>query len=163
MKKVFDRALLLYVLIGITNFIACTAIMFFLYNYAGWSKDTAPIVNYGLGSLIWYVSCLKIVFPGHKSSVGLILKFCLEVVVCYVLAYYVFAGVLTQYAINSHSIVRLLNLSHQADPDVVRDNCYMAIGAFAYSILNYFGQRYFVFHDAYRAKKSKRSEKAAVG
>lgn len=153
MKKVFDRTLLLYVLIGVTNFIVCTAIMFFLYNFAGWSKDTAPIVNYGLGSLIWYVSCLKIVFPGHKSSVGLVVRFCIEVVVCYLLAYYVFAGILTSYAISSGTVVRLLGLSRNADPQTVRDNCYMAVGAFAYSILNYIGQRYFVFREAYSAKR----------
>lgn len=158
MKKVFDRTLLLYMLIGVTNFIVCTAIMFFLYNFAGWSKDTAPIVNYGLGSLIWYVSCLKIVFPGHKSSVGLVVRFCIEVVVCYLLAYYVFAGILTRYAISSGTVVRLLGLSHNADPQAVRDNCYMAVGSFVYAVLNYAGQRYYVFREAYSAKgKNKQS------
>ena len=40
LKKMVDRTLFLYLLIGFLNFVLCTGIMFLLYNLAGFSKHT---------------------------------------------------------------------------------------------------------------------------
>ena len=68
LKKMIDKTLALYLLVGVLNFIVCTGIMFLLYNVADVSKHFAPIVNYGLGSIIWYLSCNYLLFPGHKTT-----------------------------------------------------------------------------------------------
>ena len=83
-----DKTLALYLLVGVLNFIVCTGIMFLLYNVADVSKHFAPIVNYGLGSLIWYLSCNYLLFPGHKTTSKQLLRFVLDIVVCYLLSYY---------------------------------------------------------------------------
>ena len=45
LKKMIDKTLALYLLVGVLNFIVCTGIMFLLYNVADVSKHFAPIVN----------------------------------------------------------------------------------------------------------------------
>ena len=52
-KHMVDRTLVYYVIIGILNFIICTAIMFLLFNVCGFSDHVAPLFNCGLGSVIW--------------------------------------------------------------------------------------------------------------
>jgi len=81
LKKMIDKTLALYLLVGVLNFIVCTGIMFLLYNVADVSKHFAPIVNYGLGSIIWYLSCNYLLFPGHKTTSKQLLCFVLDVVV----------------------------------------------------------------------------------
>ena len=88
LKKMIDKTLALYLLVGVLNFIVCTGIMFLLYNVADVSKHFAPIVNYGLGSIIWYLSCNYLLFPGHKTTSKQLLCFVLDIVVCYLLSYY---------------------------------------------------------------------------
>ena len=67
LKKMIDKTLALYLLVGVLNFIVCTGIMFLLYNVADVSKHFAPIVNYGLGSIIWYLSCNYLLSSGRMS------------------------------------------------------------------------------------------------
>ena len=68
LRKMFDRTLILYLVIGVLNFILCTGIMFLLFNVAGFSEHIAPVVNYGLGSLIWYLACRFVLFRGNKTT-----------------------------------------------------------------------------------------------
>ena len=86
-KKLVDRTLVLYLIIGVLNFIVCTALMFLLFNLCGFSEHVAPLVNYGLGSLIWYLACRYILFPENRTTLRQLLRFALEVLVCYGLSY----------------------------------------------------------------------------
>ena len=45
LKKMIDKTLALYLLVGVLNFIVCTGIMFLLYNVDYVSKHFAPILN----------------------------------------------------------------------------------------------------------------------
>ena len=145
-KKMVDRALVLYLIVGVLNFIFCTALMFFLYNVCGVSEHVAPVVNYGLGSLIWYLGCKFIVFPGHDTTFQLIVRFAVEVVICYVISYYVLAEPLARWALQQEDIYEFFTFGGGAK---VTANCEMAIGAVAYALINYFGQRFFVFSERF--------------
>lgn len=141
-KKVVDRTLVLYLVIGILNFLLCTGIMFVLYNVADLSRHIAPIVNYGLGSLIWYLACHYVIFPKSKTTPRQLLRFILDIVVCYLLSYYVVAPLVTRLAMKSARIRTFFSFGGAQN---IQGNCEMTAGAISYALLNYFGQRYYVF------------------
>ena len=143
-----DRTLVYYVIIGILNFIICTAIMFLLFNVCGFSDHVAPLFNYGLGSVIWYLSCKYLLFRGHASTWQQLLRFVIEVLVCYAVSYYVAAPLLANVLLRSESVRDLFSFGG-TEAEMIEGNCEMTLGAIFYAILNYFGQRYFVFSDRF--------------
>lgn len=153
-KKLVDRTLALYLIIGVLNFILCTALMFLLFNLCGFSEHIAPLVNYGLGSLIWYVACRYILFPENRSTLRQLLRFAIDVVVCYVLSYYVAAPLLSRVCLRSEGVRELFSFGG-SEPDMIRGNFEMTVGAIVYAVVNYFGQRYFVFSDRFEHFKQK--------
>lgn len=142
LKKLFDRTLALYVIIGVLNFIVCTLLMFILYNAFGTSRHVAPIVNYGLGSVIWYVCCRYIIFPNRETTKHTLTRFVLAVALCYLISYYTVSPMIAGWMLKSESVVRFFAFTGR---DSARDNCEMSVGALVYALGNYFGQRYFVF------------------
>lgn len=160
LKKVVDRTLVLYLIIGISNFLLCTGIMFLLYNLAGISQHIAPIVNYGLGSLIWYLACRFVIFPGSKTTPRQLLRFVIDIAVCYLLSYYVIAPLVAQLALKSTRIKALFSFGGSHN---IEGNCEMSAGAISYALLNYFGQRYYVFSNRlehHRRKHGKNPEES---
>lgn len=155
-KRMVDRAFVLYLIVGVLNFIVCTALMFFLFNACGFSEHLAPLFNYGLGSLIWFLGCKYIIFPGCKTSFQQILRFTLEVAVCYVISYYLIAPYAAPFVLRSETVYAWFTFGGGAK---VTANCEMAIGALAYALLNYFGQRYFVFTDRFEYHKKQYAKK----
>lgn len=144
LRKVIDRTLVLYLVIGVLNFILCTAIMFVLFNLFDCSEHLSPLVNYGLGSLIWYVACRYVLFPEQKTTVQQLVRFVIDVVVCYIIAYYAIARPCAELVLRSEKVLRLFSFGGELK---TQGNCEMSIGAIAYAIINYFGQRYFVFNE----------------
>lgn len=143
MKRFIDRTLIEYLIVGILNFILCTGIMFLLFNLWGVSTHLAPLVNYGLGSVIWYLSCKFIVFRERQSTGQQLLRFVAEVLICYLVSYYVIARPCAALLVRSEWVSELFAFG---GAEKVRGNCGMTVGSFSYAILNYFGQRYFVFN-----------------
>lgn len=150
LRKMIDRTLALYLLVGVLNFVVCTGIMFLLYNLAGVSKHFAPVVNYGLGSVIWYLSCNYILFPGHKTTAKQLLRFLLDILVCYLASYYIAGPLVSRLLLRSQTVVRFFSFGGAEN---IRGNCEMAVGALFYALMNYFGQRYFVFSDRFEQRK----------
>lgn len=150
LKKLFDLTLILYVIIGILNFIICTGLMFILYNIVDISQHIAPIVNYGLGSVIWYLSCRFILFRDHKTTSGQLFRFVLEVIICYLLSYYVISPLVSDLLLRSEAVRELFSFG---GVDNIGGNCSMSVGALSYALLNYFGQRYFVFSSRFDRQK----------
>lgn len=143
-KKVVDRTLVYYLIVGVLNFLICTGLMFLLFNVCGFSDHVAPLFNYGLGSLIWYLACRYLLFPGQGSTWQQILRFLAEVIVCYAISYYIVAPLLSDVLLKSRSVKDFFSFGG-CEMDMIEGNCQMTIGAIAYAIINYFGQRYFVF------------------
>lgn len=143
MKKLIDRTLIVYLIVGILNFILCTGIMFVLFNLCGVSSHLAPLVNYGLGSTIWYLACKYIVFPGRRSTGQQLLRFVFWVLICYLISYYIIARPCAKLLLQSERFLQLFSFGGAVK---TQGNCQMTLGAAAYAILNYFGQRFFVFN-----------------
>ncbi len=152
MKKLFDKVFLRYCLLGVSNFALCTAIMFILYNTGLCSKDVAPLVNYGLGAVIWYFGNLWLVFPGQKQSVGLVVRFVLEIVLCYVGSYYLLAPAIYRLLMRTSWFPRAVGFLRKMPAERFEANCIMGIGVVLYAVSNYFGQRFYVFRNHKRVK-----------
>lgn len=155
-RRMVDRAFVLYLIVGVANFIFCTALMFFLFNVWGVSEHISPLVNYGLGSLIWFLGCKYLIFPGLKSDMQQCIRFGVEVLVCYAISYYLFAPPLTELLLANDKIYDFFTFGGEAR---VIANCEMAVGSIVYALLNYFGQRYFVFSHRFEYHKKQYENK----
>lgn len=153
LKRMVDRTLVYYVIIGVLNLILCTAIMFLLFNVCGFSDHIAPLFNYGLGSVIWYLACRYILFRGRQSSGKQILRFIIEVIVVYLISYYIIAPLGYRLIMHFQGVRRFFSFGGNEE-EMIRGNCEMTIGAAAYAILNYFGQRYYVFSKRYELREA---------
>ena len=155
LKRMVDRTLVYYVIIGILNFIVCTAIMFLLFNFCGVGERIAPLFNYGLGSLIWYLACRFVIFRGKQNTWQQIVRFLAEVVACYLICYYLVAPLLSKALLRYERVRRLFSFGGSRET-MIRGNCELTIGTLAYAVLNYFGQRYFVFSGRYEFHRKRR-------
>lgn len=159
-RRFVDKILLIYLTVGVVNFIVCTYLMFILYNGLHVSEHLAPVVNYGLGSVIWYVSCRYLVFRGRPFTFQQVLRFLVEILICYGVSYYLIAPLLAGLVLQWESA---LNFFDFGGAEKIAGNCEMTIGAIVYAVLNYFGQRYFVFSRRFELSYKKTEEKERTG
>ncbi len=131
LRGIVDAKLLKFLLVGVINTLVGTAIMFGLYNLAGASYWLSSAANYILTSILSYFLNKYFTFRSQGSSLREILRFALNIVVCYIVAYGV-AKPLVILALSSAS-------------DTVRDNVAMLVGMCLFTGLNYLGQRFFAF------------------
>nr|WP_106783663.1 GtrA family protein [Lysinibacillus timonensis] len=120
-----------FILVGIINTIVGTAIMFGLYNFAGFSYWASSAANYILTSILSYFLNKYFTFQKKEANVSSALKFSINIAVCFLVAYGI-AKPLT-----------VLLLSHTSVS--VQENVAMLVGMILFTALNYLGQRFFAF------------------
>ncbi len=148
-KGLVDKTFWIYLLVGFLNFVLCSALMFLLYNCLHVSEHLAPVVNYTLGSVIWFFSCRYLVFRDQRTTWSLIARFALEVLICYGISYYIIGPVVGDFLLESPKILAFFDFGGMAK---IEGNCSMTVGMIAYAVLNYFGQRYYVFSPRFSKK-----------
>ncbi len=134
MKKIlslFDEKLVRFIIVGLINTLVGTAIMYGLYNIAGCSYWVSSGANYFFTSILSFFLNRKFTFRYKEMSWKVVLRFALNIAVCYFIAYRV-AKPLT--------LLILQNASEK-----VRDNVAMLVGMILFTGLNYLSQRLFVF------------------
>lgn len=144
MKKLLnliDEKLLKFILVGALNTLIGSAIMFGLYNLAHCSKEISSAANYIITSIISYFLNKHFTFKNHERGLKPILRFTINIVVCYFLAYWVIAD---------HVCIWLLSGVSQK----LRDNVSMLAGMFLFPCLNYIGQRLFTFKNTEETSES---------
>lgn len=130
-SKLFDKIFLKFIIVGIANTIFGTAIMFIFYNIFHLSYWISSASNYVFGSILSYFLNKYFTFKSKDNSIKGILKFVINIVVCYFVSYGV-AKPLTLYVLSNYS-------------PIVQDNVAMLVGMCLFVGLNYIGQRFFVF------------------
>ena len=130
-KQLVDRQAVRVVLVGILNTLVGSAIMFGFYNLAGVPYWIATASNYILVSILSFFLNKSFTF-GHKGGTfrsGL--RFAVNIGVCYLLAYGIAkpcaAALLTGRSLR------------------MQENGAMLAGMCLFTVLNYLGQRWFVF------------------
>lgn len=131
--RLLDGKLWRFLLVGVVNTLVGSAIMFGLYNLAGASYWLSSAANYTLTSILSFFLNKYFTFRQPHSSVRQVVRFVVNIGVCYLLAYGV-AKPLTQWALSS------------AAPSL-RDNAAMLVGMCLFTGFNYLGQRLFAFRE----------------
>ena len=149
-KKMVDRTFLIYLAVGVANFTLCTGLMFFLFNAWGVNEHVAPLINYGLGNIIWFLGCKYLIFPGRRTSMQRLLRFAIEIIICYGTSYYIVAPMVARFLLNHQGIYSFFTFGGDAK---VIANCEMSVAALFYALMNYLGQRYFVFSSRFEIHK----------
>ena len=131
MKKFFDPSMLRFLLVGVVNTLVGAGIMFLLYNLAGCSYWLSSAANYLVGGVVSYFLNKYYTFKNTERSWRHVLRFALNVAVCWLLAY----GIAKPLAL------RLLT----GFDEKLQTNAAMLAGLCLYTALNYLGQRFFAF------------------
>ena len=129
--KLFDAALLRFLLVGVVNTLVGSGVMFLLYNLAHCGYWFSSAMNYVVGSVVSYFLNRNFTFRARGRDSSAVLRFAVNIAVCYAAAY----GA-------ARPLVRAL-LSGASE--TLRDNAAMGVGMCLFTVLNYFGQRVFVF------------------
>ena len=129
--KILNNTFIKFAAVGILNTLVGSVIMFGLYNLAGASYWVSSAANYILASILSYVLNKKFTFRHEGEVVQSGIRFALNIAVCYFVAY----G-----AAKPCAAWVLDGLSRS-----IQDNTAMLIGMCIFVLLNYLGQKLFVF------------------
>ena len=132
-KQPFDKTFLTFLVVGIVNTAFGTAIMFVLYNAFGCSYWVSSFCDYFFGSILSYFLNKHFTFHYQGTDWRSIVKFALNIVVCYLRAYSR-ALPLTRWCLES---------MHLSKPVV--ENVAMLVGTGLFMLINYLGQKFFAF------------------
>lgn len=130
-NKLLDASVLKFLLVGILNTLVGTGIMFLLYNLAGCPYWPSVCANYICGGILSYFLNKYFTFQNKERSLAQVVRFIVTVAACMLIAY----GL-------AKPAVRWL-LSGMGEK--VQENVAMLVGMGLYTVLNYFGQRFFAF------------------
>lgn len=131
MKKLIDPIMLRFLLVGGFNTLVGSATMFLLYNLAGCSYWFSSAANYAAGSIVSFFLNKYFTFQNHGHSWKQFGKFVVNAAVCYLVAY----------GVAKPMVLRLL----AGQPNKLQENAALFAGMCIYTVLNYFGQRFFAF------------------
>ena len=124
-----------FLLTGVINTLVGALVMFLLYNLAGCSYWFSSAANYLVGGTVSFFLNKYFTFRNRERSWAQVLRFALTVAVCWLIAY----GLAKPLAL------RLLS----AQSESVQTNIAMLVGMGLYTVLNYFGQRFFAFKSSH--------------
>ena len=134
MKKLlslFDLKLWKFLLVGVLNTLVGDGLSFLLINLTDLNMWLATAVPTVIASVMSYFLNKYFTFKNKEQSLSQVLRFVINIAVCYGLAY---------------GIAKPLCRALLANASVsVRDNVSMLVGMVLFTGLNYLGQRFFAF------------------
>jgi len=130
-NNILDKTLVKFLLVGVFNTCVGCGLMFVLYNFFKCSYWFASAMNYIVGGAVSFFLNKYFTFRSTDWSWRQVVRFIINVVVCYIIAYAV-AKPLVLYFLSGKSVS-------------LQENIAMLIGMCLYTILNYLGQKCFTF------------------
>ena len=127
----FDKKFFKFILVGIINTIAGSAIMFSLYNAAHLSYWLSSACNYCLTSILSFFLNKYFTFGIRHWSAFMVMAFALTIVISYLVAYGISKPV--------------MNYLLRDSPQKIRENLALFAGMCLFTGINYLGQRLVVF------------------
>ena len=137
MNKFFDASIPKFLLVGVGNTLLSTVLMFALEGLGYWPSTA---IAYLAGAVMSFFLNRYFTFKSQETFARSAVKFAVNVIVCYVLAYSA-----------AQPLVSLV-LGGTAMPAIWQERISKLAGMCLYTGLNYLGQRFFAF------AKDKRSE-----
>ena len=147
--KIFDKTFWLYVVLGLLNYGVCNLIMLILYNSFRVERTPSLIIEFVLQTGISFVLNRYVTFRGLKISKYWPLKFVVSIGLSYLLAKVLLLDVF-EYLINVQPFCAISDwvqnlVARSAETPVFRANLVMLACTMTYCVVNYIGQRYYVF------------------
>lgn len=130
--KFLDVTFFKFILVGVANTVFGTAVMLVFYNVFHFNYWISSASNYIFGSILSYFLNKYFTFKSNDKSLKSILRFVINITLCYLIAY---GG--------AKPLIKLL-LSNSTVS--LQDNASMLVGMSLFVLLNYIGQRFFVFN-----------------
>ena len=130
-EKILNHSFVKFLGVGVINTIIGTSIMFVFYNVFHFNYWISSASNYIVGGIISYFLNKNFTFKYGSGNLYVMIKFAVNVAVCYFIAYGV-AKPLLVHILAGYS-------------PVIQENVAMVAGMGFYVILNYLGQRFFAF------------------
>lgn len=130
--RLIDKTTIKFIIVGVINTLIGTGVMFIMYNIFNFGYWYSSVANYVVGSIVSYVLNKYITFNSKSKSIKEVIYFIINISVCYLLAYGL-AKPFTHWCLNFAT-------------KTIQDNVAMLIGMCLFIVLNYIGQRYFVFN-----------------
>ena len=133
MKRLFDVSMLKFLLVGVGNTLLSTVIMFALEGLGYWPSTA---IAYVAGAVLSFFLNRRFTFHSEETLGRSAVKFALNVAVCYVLGYGLARG-----------LMGILAPWSPLSP-LWWERLSKLVGMGLYTVLNYFGQRFFAFRKA---------------
>ena len=130
-NKDFIMEVIHFGIVGVLNTLMGLAIMEILYNLIHMNYYLSSGISYFIGSVFSYHANGKLTFKVENKDKWLPWRFAVNIIVCYLVAYGI-ARPLVRYML-------------AAQPVVIVDNVAMVLGMGIFVVLNFFGQKLFVF------------------
>jgi len=132
-KKIWDKTLIKFLIVGVCNTLSGSAVMFKLYNFAGISYWLSSAANYVVGGVVSFFLNKYFTFKSNAWSWRQVGRFIVNLLICYLLAY----GLAKP----------LVCIALAEQPFKRQENMAMLVGMCLYTGLNYLGQRWFTFRE----------------
>lgn len=132
-KKMLAYEQIRFVIVGVLNTLIGLAAMFISYNVFHLGYWISSAMDYIIGSIFSYFANKHFTFKSEKKSGEEVIRFTINIVVCYFISY----GV-AKPAMNM--VLGNMNL-----PVSIFEQLSMILGMCIFIVLNYFGQKFFVF------------------
>lgn len=130
MKRI-DGTFIRFAMVGVVNTIFGTLIMLLLYNVFHLNYWISSASNYIFGSILSYFLNKRFTFRNDEKSFAVIIRFAVNISLCYLLAYGI-AKPAAQVILSGQTVA-------------VQENGAMLAGMVLFVVVNYFGQKLFVF------------------
>lgn len=129
--KDFIMEVIHFGLVGVINTLMGWLIMAVLYNLVHMNYWLSSGISYFIGSVFSYHANSRVTFKVENKDRGLPWRFAINIIVCYLIAFSVAQP--------------LMEKILAAQPKVVVDNVAMFLGMCMFIVMNFFGQKIFVF------------------
>jgi putative flippase GtrA len=126
-----SKSFLKFLMLGAINTPIGIAIMFILYNVARLDYWPSSIISYCVTGTISFFLNKYFTFKVKKWSFYIVASFICNLAACYFIAYFL-----------AKRLIHFLLMNYRQS---IRDNVALLIGAVFFTVLNYLGQRYFVY------------------
>ncbi|MEE0133373.1 MAG: GtrA family protein [Treponema sp.] len=123
-----------FLLVGVINTIVGYSVMFGAYNLLHWDYWISSAANYVIGSICSFLLNKYFTFQAKKFSGAELVRFIVCILICYLIGYGVTRPV--------------VGFIVQAASPRVQDNLAMLGGSGVFTVLNFLGQKFFVFRNS---------------
>ena len=148
-RKLLDKTFWIYVALGILNYGICNAIMLWIHHDLNVSTALSLFIEFAMQTMVSFLLNRCVTFRGLKISKWWPVLFFVSVGVSYLLAKVLLFKVF-EYLITLPFFIGIADWIQgiawaEKDPLVFRHDLVMLGCTFVYCVINYIGQRYFVF------------------